>query len=72
MSPRVVTPCGAQAAAARLWVALGEWNMAVANMIAESMIDDLVGACAIAYGTVFGFDYNASASTGEGGEENPC
>jgi len=43
LSPRVVTPCGAQAAAARLWVALGEWNMAVANMIAESMIDDLVG-----------------------------
>jgi hypothetical protein len=31
-----------QAAAARLWVALGEWNLAVSNMIAESMVEDLV------------------------------
>jgi hypothetical protein len=66
-----------QAAAARLWVALGEWNLAVSNMIAESMVEDLVRdvarehACTIAYGTVFWFD-NASVSIGEGSQEDPC
>jgi hypothetical protein len=31
-----------QAAAARLWVVLGEWSLAVSNMVAEGMADDLV------------------------------
>lgn len=33
-----------KAAAARLWVALGEWSLAVSNMVAEGMVDDLVKA----------------------------
>jgi intraflagellar transport protein 122 len=35
---------GDKAAAARLWVALGEWSLAVSNMVAEGMVDDLVKA----------------------------
>ena len=34
--------CSHQAAAARLWVVLGEWALAVSNMVAEGMADDLV------------------------------
>ena len=42
MTVRVEYHSSSQAAAARLWVVLGEWSLAVSNMIAESMADDLV------------------------------
>ena len=35
---------GDKAAAARLWVVLGEWALAVSNMVGEGMVEDLVRA----------------------------